>query len=99
MSWRDHLGEDRRLAILRLLAEAPAYKLNDSILHTVLENDIGVPATRDQVRGEIAWLGEQGLIAIETAHQLLVATLRERGLEVAKGLATHPGVKRPSPRD
>lgn len=98
MSYRDHFAAHLRLTILRVLAEAPGYKANSSIL-TSAADGLGVPATRDQVRGEIAWLQEQRLLTSEEpASGLVVATATERGLDVAAGRATHPGVQRPSPR-
>lgn len=91
--WRHHL----RLTIIRLLEKAPDYATNESILHDAVRA-LGVRVTRDQVRGEIAWLAEQGLVEIEDLDGLTIATATRRGVEVAQGLASHPGVKRPSPK-
>lgn len=91
------LASDRRLVILRSLSDQ-SYSLNDSVLQTVLEQ-FGHRVTRDQVRGDISWLEEQGLVTVETVGgYVMVATLTERGGEVATGRARHPGVKRPSAR-
>jgi hypothetical protein len=50
------------------------------------------------VRSEIAWLAEQGLATSdELPGGLLVATLTERGSDVASGRASVPGVQRPNP--
>lgn len=92
IEWRRHL----RLTILRVLAHAPGYSANDSILTDACRS-LGFGATRDQVRTEIQWLGEQGLASVETLEHLLVATATRRGLDVALGHAVHDGVKRPSP--
>ena len=92
----EHLTEDRRLVILRLLKEAPGYSANGSVLHTALAR-FGHRVSRDQVRGDLAWLEEQGLVKSETIDALYVATIVQRGLDVAAGDATVPGVKRPSP--
>lgn len=97
MSFADVLAEHTRLAILRLLEQAPGYAANDSILLSGLEA-VGLRCTRDQVKVHVAWLGEQGLVTSETVSHLVVATLTTRGLDVASGRATVPGVKRPSPR-
>lgn len=96
-NYEKHLSEHRRLVILRVLAEAPAYAANDSILHTALAT-FGLHASRDQVRGEIAWLAEQGLATSEDIRGVIVATLTERGRDVGDGKAVVPGVKRPGPR-
>lgn len=89
---------DRRLAILRFLHEDPDYRLNDSLLASALEA-IGHGASRDVLRTDLAWLMEQGLVTVEEVMRSLhVATLTERGADVATGRAVVPGVKRPSPK-
>lgn len=91
-AWRRHL----RLSILKLLASAPGYSANDSVMTDALRG-VGFGATRDQVRTEIQWLAEQGLVKCEVMERLLVATVTGRGREVATGHALHEGVQRPSP--
>lgn len=92
-TFRPHL----RLAILQLLEAQPGYQANDSILVEAAAG-LGLRATRDQVRGEIAWLAEQGLLEREElAGRLVLVSATERGCDVAKGLALAPGVKRPGP--
>ena len=93
-----HLSEHRRLTILRLLESAPGNSANESLLHDAVLS-MGITTTRDQLRGELAWLGEQGLVEIDDIGGLTIARIRQRGIEVAKGLTTHPGVKKPSPAD
>lgn len=86
-----------RLVLLRLLAEQPAYRANCSILRDAADS-VGITATRDQVRTEIAWLREQGLVTtLDASERLTIATATERGLDVAAGRARVPGVKTPSP--
>ena len=92
------MTEHVRLALLRLLNEAPGYKANSSILTDFVLN-MGLSATRDQVRTQLAWLREQGLVTTEEQLPgLLVATATERGLDVANALAHVPGVRRPAPK-
>lgn len=88
------LTEDRRLVILRVLSELPNYKSNSSILCTLLER-WGHSPSRDQVKTELYWLQEQSLLKVEEVESVLLATLTERGMDVAKGRAVQPGVKRP----
>lgn len=98
MSFQAHLAEDRRLAILRLLNDLPACRANESVLHMALEQ-LGHVCSRDTVRGDLSWLAEQSLITTElVAGTVTVATLTERGQDVATGRSRHPGVKRPTPR-
>jgi Fe2+ or Zn2+ uptake regulation protein len=96
--YSEHFAKHVRLVVLRLLAEASEYRLNDSIL-TDMTNAHGLTATRSQMRTEIAWLAEQGLITrAELVGGLVVATLAERGLDAAAGRANVPGVQRPAPK-
>ena len=97
MSYLETVQEHLRLTILRLLSEDPDYTLNDSIL-TDLTGEYGFTPSRDKVRTELAWLKEQGLVIIDNDPGITIATLTERGLDVAKGRVIVPGVKRPSPR-
>lgn len=86
-----------RLAVLRALTEAASHQANDSVLMTVTEQ-LGLPITRDQLRTQLGWLEEQGLVRlVQPLPGLTVATLRERGGDVAVGRAHVEGVQRPSP--
>lgn len=96
MSYEATLREHRRLSILIYLAAAPGYAANASILQDVLTG-LGLSATSDQVAAELAWLGEQDLVRLSGGPSLPVATATLRGIEVAQGLAQHPGVRRPRP--
>lgn len=97
MSYLDYLFEHGRLAVLRALSEAPANSANDSVLAIVLER-LGLPMTRDQLRTQLSWLAEQGLIQLtHPTESLSVAVLRERGADVATGRAHIEGVQRPAP--
>lgn len=86
-----------RLTLLRFLLGAPSYRANSSILHNVADQ-YGLSATRDQIKAQLAWLEEQSLVKTEDLLGLTVATLTERGLDVAEGKATCPGVQRPGPK-
>lgn len=92
-AWREHL----RIGILRVLASAPAYSANESLLTDAL-HELGFGATRDQVRGELTWLKEQFLVSIEELGGLMIATVSQRGVDVVEGRAAVPGIKKPSPR-
>lgn len=98
MSIEKLFQEDRRLVILRILAEAPGYEANESILHAALDN-VGHAISRDVVRAEMAWLGEIGLLKIEDIGGIRLARITSRGSDVAAGRAQCPGVKRPAPRE
>lgn len=94
----DFLVEDRRLVILRLLAEQQGYSLNDSVLHDALDR-VGHAVPRSIVRDDMSWLSERDLVTFEIiAKRVWVATLTERGADVAAGRSYVEGVKRPGPR-
>lgn len=94
--YAEFLSQDRRLVILRILAEMPTYRANSSVLHTVL-NQWGHEPSRDQVKSELRWLEEQQLVEIEALGDgaVLLARLTERGEDVQAGRARVDGVKRP----
>ena len=94
--YANYLSEDRRLVILRILAEMPTYRANSSVLHTVLQ-EWGHEPSRDQVKTELRWLEEQQLVALDDVGDgaVLLAMLTERGADVAAGRARVDGVKRP----
>lgn len=94
MSFADRLNEDRRLVLLRILADLPGYRSNSSVLCSLLDA-WGHTVSRDYVRTQLAWLAEQGLVSTFDVDQIRLVTLTERGHDVARGLATVPGVARP----
>ena len=85
-----------RLSLLRALVETPTNQSNDSLLATAM-GELGLPFTRDQLRIQLGWLEEQGLIRLaRPTDTLIVATLRERGAEAALGRVHIEGIARPS---
>lgn len=100
MSLSQLLAADRRLCVLRFLSEDRDYTLNESLIQDALSL-VGHAMSRDAVRTELAWLAEQGLVDIRHealgAKELVIASLTQRGDDVATGRASVPGVKRPGP--
>ncbi|MFA7238733.1 MAG: hypothetical protein WC091_01365 [Sulfuricellaceae bacterium] len=97
MIFAEFIKCDIRLVALRILSEMPGFKANSSVICTLLDQ-FGHTATRDQTKTELRWLEENGLVAIEEAGSVLVATLKERGHEVAEGRAKVDGVAKPKPK-
>ena len=95
--YADRLRAHRRIAVLRHLEAAPEYVSNAAILAEVLAG-LGLSVTRDQLLGELGWLREQGFVEFDPAAAFTVVVATRRGVEIARGLATHPGVHRPGPR-
>jgi len=94
MKYADFLREDMRLVILRVLANMPSYTANSSVLHGAL-GQVGHNPSRDQIKSEIRWLEEQGLLTVEPVFDLLVARITERGADVVAARTLVPGVKKP----
>lgn len=88
--------EDRRLVILRFLAEDTDYRVNTSILQDAVEM-YGHNVSRDVLHADIHWLSDSGLVEFEEVSSVLVVSLTDRGLDVSQGRATVLGVKRPRP--
>jgi len=95
-SFEKHLAEDRRLALLRVLADSTGYQTNEYTLEAVLE-DLGHHVSNARLRADLTWLSESELITTSTAGGVTIATLTQRGLDAARGKMTVPGVKRPRP--
>lgn len=86
-----------RLSILRLLDGAPGYSANCSVLCQSV-NSLGLVVTRDQTRSHLAWLAEQRAVSLLwPSAALAVATLTERGSDLAHGRSVISGVQRPGP--
>lgn len=91
-AWTQHL----RLAILRATSDTPGQAAHESLL-VDLVNAVSIYADRDQVRGAIQWLHDNGLLVARVTHGALAATLTERGEWVASGRTSYPGVKKRNP--
>lgn len=93
----DTMRRHRRLAILRHLEGCAEYTSNASILVDVLSG-VGVTSTWAQVVTELAWLAENGFVALDDRGDFAIAAATGRGVEIARGLASHPEIKRPPAR-
>ncbi len=95
-SFADYQTEDRRLVLLRGLEAAAEYQANAYLLRRFCES-VGHLASADRIEADIAWLAEQGLVVRTVNGGVTIAKLTQRGLDVATGAATTPGVARPRP--
>lgn len=99
MDFATRVREQARLKILVCLAAAPQSTAADVLLHRAL-HDEGVYVAMGSLRVELAWLNEQGFVVTQRPggeSGVTIATLTERGLDVAEGLSFPPGVARPRP--
>lgn len=93
MKYDMRLTEARRLETLRYLSETPSYEASQVFLYQALP----VAGSADQVAADLEWLAEQGLVTLHVVHDVRLARITQRGLDVGKGLARVPGVARPLP--
>jgi hypothetical protein len=97
VKYRDVVIGDLRLVMLRLLGEAGGQTLNLYLLAQQLPTQGHPGHSMDRIRSELTWLEEQALVSLVSDPPLMVATLTERGYDVAQGRATVPGVEKPHP--
>jgi hypothetical protein len=95
MSFKRITEEAARITILRELSDSG--NTNDSILQKTLEL-YGITMSGDAVVTQLSWLQEQGLISLSGPEGCYVASITRRGMDVAKGFATVPGVSKPRPK-
>lgn len=93
-SYLKHLAEDRRLSILRLLAEAGG-TANERVLSTGLEMLGHTRQSQATIREDIKFLETNGLITIQWFSDFQVCTISKRGVETIEGRITVEGVKKP----
>lgn len=96
MNYEQSMTEDRRLVLLRGLAAAAQYRANAFLLRRYCDA-VGHVVSAERIETDLAWLAEQGLATLEKAAGLTIAELSLRGLDVAQGRATAPGVQKPQP--
>ena len=96
MNYAQAQVEDRRLVLLKGLEVAAQYRANDHLLRRFADS-VGHVVSRDRLLADLAWLAEAGLVSVDSQPEVSVATLNQRGLDVACGRAVVPGVQRPTP--
>lgn len=96
MSFKQAIAEDYRLCVLRVLNEDAGYSHNHFVIKQALAY-LGHAKGVDYVLTQLNWLAEQELITTTESSGITIATLTQRGKDVATGATTVPGVKRPEP--
>ncbi len=96
MSFAKHIAEDRRRIILHTLAESPGYCCNGYLLQQMLSANAHSVAI-DTLTVELSTLQEWGLVTVAEVSTVPMATLTQRGLDVAADRAIVPGVARRHP--
>ena len=96
MSYAQAVIEDARLRMLTHLRAENDYSAHEHALRAMLRDTYGITLSAERLRGELAWLDEQGLVVV-VGEAVQVARLTQRGDDVATGAARVPGVLRPGP--
>ena len=96
MRFEQLVRQDCRLRTLQILANTPGYGLNARIIKTALGQLNHTPST-DLLNNDLNWLEEQGLVTLTEVSGLKVATLTERGADVAAGRSKIDGIAAPGP--
>lgn len=81
-----------RRAIVDLLTDVGG-EHNDEVLY-LLMLELGERVARRDVREELLWLQDKGLIVAETAGDYLVARVTSDGRDVAEGRLVYEGVSK-----
>ena len=85
---KQEVRRDLRLRILQILADVPAGLTNVHVLKRALR-EVGHAVSTDLLRGELAWLQEQGFVELGQPAAILIAQLTERGQDIGSGTAQH----------
>jgi hypothetical protein len=89
------MAEDARLVILKELAKQTNASLNETILQKVLET-FGHTRSREWVRTQMRKLEELGAVTLVAAGSVMIATLKQPGLDHVERRSLIEGVARPS---
>lgn len=88
--------EAARLKILELLQQTNGYALNNQVIESGLDA-MGMRHSASVIRAELGWLEEVGAVTLMDVGPVVVATLTERGHDIARGLSVVRGIARPVP--
>ncbi len=94
--YKDLVAQDRRLVLLQALAQSPDYALRETVLVRLLAGERLAIGT-DDLRGELRWLADRGLVDVEFHDDVQAARITVRGIDVATGLLLADGIARPRP--
>ena len=97
MTNKNVFREDRRLRLLCLMRDDPAYQVNLFVAQDALKAMYAHPISMDALISECEWLAELGLLEISDLSGIKVIKLTQRGLDVAQGNTFVSGVRRPRP--
>ena len=97
MSYPEIVQAAIRRAMLELLAELPDYTLPEGDLAAAMNAQHPYRLGGVAVAAQTAWLHQAGLATRLAVGATAIVTLTARGLDVARGLDSLPGVARRAP--
>ena len=92
-TYQQHIIEHQRRAILDQLEAENDYTSNTALLRQILKQ-LGHTLGSDKMQTEAKWLEEQGLVELNAFGGITVLKLTQRGLDVAEGASSIPGIAR-----
>ncbi|MEP3431767.1 MAG: hypothetical protein ABJN98_23990 [Roseibium sp.] len=95
MDYSEHSAQDCRLIILKALTKENDTRLNETIISHVLTT-FGHTKTRDYIRTQLRKLEDLGAIKLVEAGSVLVAELKQPGLDHVERRSFLEGVLKPS---
>lgn len=96
MEYKQLMESERRLVLLQGLLQAPDYALRETVLIRLLEGQ-RLAIGRDDLRLELRWLSDIGLVDIDYFGDVQAARITPRGIDVASGRTLIDGIARPQP--
>lgn len=93
-----HMRNDARLVILKELNNQTDYRLNETMLHTVLVT-YGHNRTRNWLRTQLRELKDLGALKLHEAGSVFVAEILTAGQDHVERRSVIEGVARPSPEE
>jgi len=96
MSMSEIIVKDARLRILETLNEEPDRRSNSERLREELSLRFAITRPREWVNQELRFLEQMSAVSIVQYGDVLIASLREKGLDHVEGRLAIEGVKRPS---
>jgi len=93
MTFAEQLRAERRRYILDILDRSQPPKLNHRSLAVILEQ-YGLRPADEELRRDLQWLHQSGLLNIEHLDNLVLAELTERGRDVSADRLRVDGVSR-----
>jgi len=91
-TWRPHL----RLYLLQALERSAGQTSHEHLLRDMMDQT-GLRTSSAQLRAEVEWLRDAGLVRIDPCGEGWIVALREAGADLAQGRATRDGIARPRP--